>query len=286
MSKVHEIITEKIVAKLEEGTIPWRKPWDASADWPCNLISKKPYRGINPLLLGMESRSTQYWLTFNQAKKIGASVRKGEHSTVIIFWTWLEPKSAKTEEEKQAGKIPMLRYYRVFNADQCENIPDKYIPAPEARPDIPTIERCENLVAAVPNPPAIDHTGGNRAYYRPSTDTISLPERNQFHTPEAYYATLFHELTHSTGAETRLNRKDFGTAFFGDEAYSKEELVAEMGAAFLCAETGIEQPIIDNSAAYIASWLKALKNDKRLVVTAAAQAQKAYDYCLNNTFED
>lgn len=282
---VYEIVTEKIVAQLETGVVPWRKPWVA-AGAPRNLISRKEYRGINIFLLGASKYVSPYWLTFKQAKDLGGSVRKGEKSTLIVFWKvgQFRDSDAQDGEVSSADRARfMLRYYNVFNVEQCDDIPAEKIPAIETRDNEPIAE-CARVIENMPQRPAVDHEGA-QAFYRPRTDSITLPPVNLFNSPEEYYSTAFHELTHSTGHESRLGREGIEErAEFGSTRYSKEELIAEMGSAFLCAETGISARVIDNQAAYIAGWLTKLRNDKRLVVLAAASAQKAADFILDRKF--
>ena len=278
----YQVITGRIIDLLEQGTVPWRKPWKQSTldGAPINLVSKKPYRGINVFLLACEGYDNPYWLTFKQAKQAGGHVNKGERSTMVVFWNWLDKKTDKLDSQGQpvVDRIPFLRHYNLFNVEQCD-LPEGLVPALSDQPTMEPIEACEAIVQAMPDKPAINHNGGNRAYYRQGTDSVHLPNRARFNNQEEYYSTLFHELTHSTGHSSRLDRKTL-TEYdgFGGENYSIEELVAEMGAAFLCGTAGIETQTIDNSSAYIAHWLRALKNDKRMVVTAAARAQKAADY--------
>lgn len=277
---VYEVINQRIVEMLEKGTIPWRKPWNAEANMPKNLISKKEYRGINIFLLNSMPYGSPYWLTFNQAREKGGTVRKGEKATPVIFWKWLDWENNEApEEEDENGKVPLLRYYSVFNVEQCEGIK---VPEPEEVITVfNPIEKAEEVIKTMPLLPDIRH-GGNRAYYSPALDYIQLPTRHTFESPEEYYSTCFHELTHATGHMKRLGRKSIlETSYFGSHEYSKEELVAEMGAAFLCGHSGIEQRTLGNSAAYIQGWLKVLKDDRRLLVHAAAQAQKAADYILD-----
>lgn len=278
---VYEIITARIIEQLERGTVPWRKPWRGGADGiPTNLKSRRPYRGINVFLLATLGYESQFFLTFKQALERGGSVRKGEKGAPVIFWNWRE------KDERQPGgairkvRIPVLRFYTVFNAAQCDGIDAPPLANPTAS-DFQPIEICERIVAGFPNPPAIEHRE-SRAYYVPATDRVNMPRPELFTSPEEYYSTLFHELSHVTGHESRLDRKGLGEALFGSEQYSKEELVAEMGSAFLCGHAGIEPATLENSAAYIAGWLKRLRGDARLVVTAGAQAQKAADYILGH----
>ncbi|MEA1909711.1 MAG: zincin-like metallopeptidase domain-containing protein [Patescibacteria group bacterium] len=278
----YQVITDRIVGMLEHGTVPWRKPWRLSSidGAPVNLVSRKAYRGINVFLLACSGYDNPYWLSFNQAKSLGGHVNKGERSTMVVYWNWIDKETGDTDSHGQpvVDRIPFLRYYNVFNAQQCE-LPDGIVPSLPDRPAVEPIAACESIVQAMPNRPVIASNGGNGAYYRQSTDSVHMPDRARFDKQEEYYSTLFHELTHSTGHRSRLNRKTLTDHdSFGGQNYSREELVAEMGAAFLCGVTGIETQTLDNSGAYIASWLRALKEDKQLVVTAAAQAQKAADY--------
>ena len=285
---VYQIVTDKIITLLESGTIPWKKPWrGGAAAMPKNAVSKKPYRGVNVWLLTMTADAmgynSAYWLTYKQAKDLGGNVRKGEKSSLVVFWKFLDiQKIDKETGEKYTDQVPFLRYYNVFNADQCDDVK---VPVEETttEPDLvfEPIQACENIVEHMPNRPEIVHDNVSRAYYRPSADLVHMPNKEKFTGIEEYYSTLFHELTHSTSHETRLNRKDnTRIAAFGDADYSKEELVAEMGAAYLCGMSDIETAIIENTVAYIQNWLKALRNDKKLVVHAAGQAQKAADYIL------
>jgi antirestriction protein ArdC len=232
-----------------------------------------------------------WWLTYRQAEELGGHVRKGEKSSLVVFWRWLERKqdeqdgAAEAQETQETPKrFPVLRYYRVFNLEQCE-IPAEKLPARvrewgKGRPQVNPIAECEAVVAGMPNPPKIEY-GHPGAAYHPAADTVTMPGRQMFDGAAEHYSTLFHELTHSTGHAQRLNRTSIADACrFGSTNYSKEELVAEMGAAFLCATTGIENKTVDNSAAYIAHWLEKLANDPRLVVNAGQAAQHAADYIL------
>ena len=273
---VYQMITDRLVAMLEDGTAPWGKPWTGGSD-PANLVSRREYSGINYFLLACSSYSSPYWLTYKQAQDLGGHVRKGEKGTPVIFWKILEKKNATGEESGE--KVPLLRYYTVFNAEQCEGI--KVPDACAATHHNDPIDAAEAVQLAMPNRPIVT-IGGARAFYSPARDSVTVPEMARYKHPEAYYSTLFHELGHSTGHETRLNRPGVAEQhFFGDAEYSREELVAEMAAAFLCGHCGIESAVIENSAAYLQSWIKALRGDKKLAITAAAQAQKAADYILN-----
>lgn len=296
-NQVYDIVTEKVIAALESGNAPWSRPWTVEGLSPANLVSKRAYRGVNVFLLavrGMELgvEVTPWWLTYNQAKEMGGNVRKGEKGTMVVFWKRTEYKveaddSDTVDDVNEDGTVTrqsfLLRYYTVFNLCQCEGIPAGKVPAKPKGKKIPPVKRAESIVKHFPAPaPSITHAEQPRAFFRPSTDSIVMPKRSQFNSVEGYYGTLFHEMTHATGMEKRLNRPGFDkglAAAFGSPEYAKEELVAEMGAALLCGVAGID-PNVDNSAAYLRGWIKALENDKRLVVVAAQQAQKAADWVL------
>lgn len=275
-TKVHDIITERIIALLEQGSVPWRKPWSVTNQMPRNLVSKKPYRGVNVFLLTGSSYESPFWLTFRQAIQLGGTVRKGEKACPVVFWKIPKAGDGETAEKRP---VPLLRYYHVFNLAQC----DKLAPSATETQGAPqtTVLQAEQVVTGMPNPPTIKH-GMKEAFYSPREDVVGLPSRQRFDRIEEYYTALFHELVHSTGHEKRLKRATLAEAKeFGSDPYSKEELIAEMGAAFLCSHTGIVDRIIENSAAYIQGWLERLKNDRTLIVHAAAQAQKASDFILN-----
>ncbi len=282
---IYQMVTDRIMAELEKGLVPWHRPWQ-TAGLPKNLVSKKEYRGINVFLLACTEFGSPYWLSFKQVKQLGGQIKKGSKSTVVVFWKWLEIDDKDNPDKPK--QIPFLRYYRVFNLEQTTGIDPKRIPAtPEQQPNNHSpIEQAEAIIAGMPNRPTMTNQDKNRAFYRPTTDTVNIPPLERFESPEQYYSTTFHELTHSTGHEKRIGRrKSTEPRHFGDSAYSNEELCAEFGAAFLCGHSGIEQNTVKASAAYIANWLKALRNNKKLAVHAAAQAQKATDYILGRQFE-
>ncbi len=285
---VYAIVTEKIVNLLEQEIVPWRRPW-ASTGLPRNLVSKKPYRGVNLFLLSATKYISPFWLTMKQANELGGSVRKGEHSQIVVFWkadqipnTETESDTENDEADEKSRRRFVLRYYRLFNLEQCElpqAVLDK-LPKIETHQHDP-IEAAERIIAGMPNPPEIQYAG-SKAFYSPITDRITLPQRELFISAAEHFATLAHELSHATGAPKRLNRKSIAEAApFGSPTYSFEELVAEFSAAYLCAEAGISPAVLENQAAYIQGWLAKLRSDKRMVVIAAAQAQKAADYILN-----
>lgn len=278
--KAYEIITDRIIAALDAGVIPWKKPWSVSGGIQMNYITKKPYRGLNVFLTLMQGYASPYWLTFRQTQEVGGQVRKGEKGTPVIFWSLQTRQVDDGNGDFEEKEIPFIRFYTVFNISQVDGI------VPDQAEAFKPLLSCESVIVNMPQAPAIVH-GMRAASYSPATDTVSMPPRASFNTDSGYYTTLYHELTHSTGHTSRLNRKTLTEkAEFGSEDYSKEELVAELGAAFLCGHAGIEQETIEHCAAYIASWRARLSDDKRLIISAAAQAQKAADYILGRSSLD
>jgi len=278
MNKAYDRISDRITALLEQGTVPWHRPWKSKTGWPRNFVSKKQYRGINVFLLHAMSYESPCWLTFRQASRLGASVRKGEKACPVVFWKQMNVADKESGERK---KIPLLRIYHVFNAAQCDGLKNE---APMTAGTV-TVKPSE-IVANMPQPPVIKH-GMTKAFYSPHEDSVGMPARERFDTEEGYFATLFHELVHSTGHEKRLKRETLTEHNgFGSDPYCREELIAEMGAAFLCGQAEIVDQTIDSSAAYIKGWLKQLHRDKTLIVQAAAQAQKAADFILGKSYAE
>ena len=282
---IYAIVTEKIINLLEQGIVPWRRPW-TSTGLPRNLVSKKPYNGINYFLLSASKYVSPFWLTYRQTTELGGHVRKGEESTIVIFWKVEDLKQSgegrDTQESNENNRRRfLLRYYRLFNLEQCElpqAVLDK-LPKIETHEHNP-IEAAGRIIAGMPNPPEIQYAG-SKAFYSSVTDRITLPPRELFISAEEQIATTYHEVSHATGHPKRLNRKSITEAApFGSPTYSFEEMIAEMSAAYLCAEAGISPAVLENQAAYIAGWLKKLRNDRKLLVHAAAQAQRAADYVL------
>ena len=275
MPSVYEIVTEKIIKQLESGVAPWRKPWTCQP--PANLLTQREYRGLNVFSLASQGFPSRFWLTFNQATNLGGRIRKGQKSSPVIFWNiGDEPETTTQDGTKETSRPFLLRYYRVFNLSQAEGIDIPASLLQETRTNDP-IETCEQLVTNMPNSPAFEQS--DKAWYSPSNDVVGMPARGLFHSSEEYYATVFHELAHSTGHAKRLHRENFDNPVsFGSESYSKEELIAEMTAAMLCGIAGIEQRILENSAAYLKTWIVRLKSDSRLLISAASQAQKAADF--------
>ncbi len=273
---VYAIVTTRITELLEQGTIPWRQPW-TGAGIPRNAISKRPYRGINLWLLLSLQFEQNLFLTWDQIKKLGGSVKQGEHGHVVIYWKTPPKNDDVVDGEK---KVPILRYYKVFNIAQCRDLPEDLIPPIEATEHNPILE-CEAVVSGMPQCPEIRHKQ-QEAFYHKVDDYINMPKKKSFKNPELYYATLFHELVHSTGSEKRLNRSSISEmAEFGSELYSLEELIAEMGSAYLSSFTGIEHKSMESTVAYIQGWLRKLRNDKRFIVQASGQAQRAVDFIIN-----
>ena len=276
---VYDQITDRIIAMLEKGTVPWQKPWSVTTGLPRNLISKKSYRGINTLLLHSMSYESPFWLTFHQAQQLGGMVRKGERACPVVFGKRVKEQDEQTGEETG---YTVLRLYNVFNLSQIDGL--KNIPATVETPATVSTP-AEDIIAFMPKRPEIKY-GMTKAYYSPSVDIIAMPDRARFDSEAQFFSTIYHEMIHATGAKSRLNRPTLTeSAGFGSDPYCKEELIAEMGAAFLCGHAGIENTI-QNSAAYLQNWLEQLQNDKKLIVQAAAQAQKAADFILDTKFED
>jgi antirestriction protein ArdC len=278
---VYQLVTDQIIAQLEQGVVPWQKPW-AEAGIPMNLLSKRQYRGINLWLLLTLNYERNFFLTWDQIKSIGASVKKDERGHIVVFWKPVQKKAQEeTETDEKQKHVPMLRYYKVFNIDQCRDVPEHLIPKLDANTEFEPLLECEIVVANMVNAPAIVHKE-QRAFYSVDKDFINMPKKRSFKKVESYYSTLFHELVHSTGAEKRLGRKTLTDMVpFGSESYAMEELIAEMGSAYLCRHSGILPNEIKNTVAYLDNWLGVFKKDKRFLISAAGQAQKAADLILN-----
>jgi antirestriction protein ArdC len=281
-------VTARMISALERGTVPWQRPWTSSGMMPTSAATGKPYRGVNVWLtsLAADERgySSPYWLTYRQAEELGGSVRKGEKGTLVVFWKLL---AVKDETEPDGVKrVPLLRHYFVFNLDQCDGVT---LPArfqTREREPVEVGAAMRGILEGYVDGPTVRHALGERAYYSPSDDRITLPLLEQFATTEGFASTALHELTHSTGHASRLDRfnRNGAPQHFGDERYAREELVAEMGAAMLAAVHGIETSF-ENSAAYVASWLRALKDDASLVIRASQQAQRAADRIDGTSYE-
>lgn len=281
---VYERVTAQIVAELEKGERPWFKPWNA--EHAAGRITRPlrangiPYRGINVVMLWgsavEQGFSAPLWLTYKQAQELGGQVRKGEKGSLVVYAnTITRTETDEATGEEQERDIPFMKGYTVFNAEQVDGLPAHFyaLAAPALDP-VARIARAETFFAATG---ADVRHGGNQAYYTAAADRVQMPPFETFRDAESYYATLAHELTHWTKHEKRLDR-DFGRKKWGDEGYAMEELVAELGAAFLSADLDLTPEPRADHAAYIASWLKVLKDDKRAIFSAAAHAQRAADY--------
>jgi antirestriction protein ArdC len=280
---IHVAITERFLEQLRAGCVPWQRPWLSAQ----NLVSKKNYRGINSLTLGSSSYGSPFWMTFRQANELGGHIRKGEKSSPVIYYKFLEKRDAAgnrvTTRNGRPAFIPFVRWSNVFNVEQTEGIA-----APKApiSPESPALDRAQSLIVKAPICPI--RTEGFAAAYSPREDIIRMPKLGLFRSPEDYHHTLFHEAIHATGHASRLAREGITNPIkFGSERYSKEELVAELGASFLSNEAGIlDQVRFDNSAAYLQSWARNLEKDPTLIVSAALQAQRGFDWMAGIRYEE
>ncbi len=280
---VYTRVTERIIADLEKGVRSWMKPWNAGHT--AGKITRPlrhngtPYQGINILMLWGEALDKGYsapiWMTYNQAQELGAHVRRGEHGSLVVFANKLTRTETDDKGEEIEKQIPYMKGYSVFNVEQIEGLPAHYYGKPEN--PLPLTERLDHAERFIASTGAIIGHGGDKAYYAPARDIVQMPPFEAFKDKESYYATILHELTHWTSHKTRLDRS-FNAKRFGDNGYAREELVAELGAAFLSADLGITPEIREDHAAYLAHWLKALKEDSRAIFSAAAHAQRATDF--------
>lgn len=273
---IYEEITNRIIEQLENGVVPWHKPWSGVANGAYNRISKKPYSLLNQMLLKYDGE----YATYKQWSELGGKVKKGEKSEIVVFWKVLqieEDKDGKIEKKS----IPLLKYINVFHISQIDGVEPKSIEVIEHKP-IEEAEKIKNDYASRENL-IIKELITDEAFYSPSRDYIQVPCKEQYKDIMEFYSTLFHEMIHSTGHRDRLGRLDCSVQFagFGSENYSKEELIAEIGSAFLMNNIGIETPnTFNNSAAYIQNWLQVLKNDNKFIVSASSKAEKAMKYIL------
>jgi antirestriction protein ArdC len=280
---IHAVITERFIEQLRSGCVPWQRPWRSVQ----NIVSRKTYRGINSLTLGSCPFGSPFWMTFRQAHDLGGYIRKGEKSSPVIFWKFQEKRDPNGNlvftAKGKPSYIPFIRWSNLFNLDQTEGVTAPDLPvAPET---MPALARAEALVQQANLCPI--RTEGFAAAYSPRDDIIRMPSCGIFRSSEDYHHTLFHEMTHATGHGSRLDREGVTNPIkFGSERYSKEELIAELGAAFLSNEAGIlDQVRFDNSAAYLESWIKNLKDDPSLIVSAASQAQHGFDWVTGQSHE-
>ncbi len=292
MENVYQMVTDRIVAQLKEGIIPWQKPWTVSGsaeDVAISYVSRRPYSFVNQMLLGRPGE----WLTWKQIGELGGKVRKGAKAGIVVFYKQLVIKDPTRKVKDEDGnevdatkRIPLLKYYNVFHLSDVEGIDSKIVKGEKPSTLEPVEEAEEVITAYVSREDGLTFVcdkESDRAYYSPGEDKVVVPQIGQYAIVEEYYSTTFHELTHSTLKESRCNRvAENAHAFFGNEDYSREELVAEMGSAMLCNRLGLEaKKAFKNSVAYIQGWLKELQNDDHMIVWAASRAEKAAKYILN-----
>lgn len=285
---VYQMVTDRIIAQMEHGIVPWHKPWTGAADGAINYVSRRAYSVLNQWLLGRDGE----WLTFKQVQQCGGRIKKGAKAGMVVFYTQqqykvmvnVEDEDGNVHEEERTKVKPVLRAYNVFHISDCEGIESKIQEA--LKNDVEPIEQAENVISEyVSREKELTFRNDSvtdKAYYSPVSDMVCVPMISQYDVVEEYYSTTFHELVHSTMKESRCNRKaENKMAAFGSADYSREELVAETGSAMLCTKVGIDcDKAFKNSVAYIQSWLKALKNDNKMIVWAASRAEKAAKYII------
>lgn len=277
---VYEMVTDRVIRALESGNIPWEKPWGGCRSGAYNFITRKSYSLMNQMLL----KHRGAYGTFKQWTEKGGKIRKGEKSEIVVFWKFQIVEEENEDGEKEEKKIPILKYYNVFHVSQVEGVTVKEEELPEVKP-IESAEKIKREYVEREHIRILEYTT-NEAFYSPAGDFIQVPERGQYRDVNEFYSTLYHEMVHSTGHKSRLNRLE-RAAHFGNEIYSKEELVAELGAAFLMNLLGIEtKKTFRNSTAYIQNWIQVLKNDPRFVVSAAGKAEKAVHYIMGEDLQE
>jgi antirestriction protein ArdC len=288
----YQAAADNLIAQLEAGTIPWRKPWKC-AGTPRNLLSQKPYRGINVFILAMHNYSSPYWLTLRQANQIGGSIMKGEKATSICFWSTFEKKQMKHndetgQDEESSSRFGFWKSYSVFNLAQCNPELAESLGLNQPSGPVEDLPAAQAIWDGYADRPEL--RDANKAFYSPSLDQIGMPPRNAFPEQREYFSTLFHEMAHSTGAAKRLNREGITKPgkSFGDEDYSQEELCSEFSASMLCGAVGIQPSVVANSAAYVKHWLEVLKasDNKKVLMKAISDAQKACDHIRGTQFAE
>ena len=291
---VYQMVTDRVLEQIEQGIIPWHKPWNAATlsedALAISYTSRKPYSFLNQMLLGRNGE----WLTFNQVKERGGNIKKGAHAGIVVFYKKIQVKKTKRVKDAEGNEfdkevsstIPVLKHYPVFHIDDCEGIESKIkVEEKPKESKVQPIKRAEKIVKdylkAQPLLKLHNDRPSNRAYYTPMWDEITVPMLSQYKEKEEYYSTLFHEMVHSTGHSTRLNREEGMGNKFASHAYSREELVAELGSAMLCTNIKIDTEVaFKNSVAYIKGWASKLKEDTKAIVWAASRAEKAARYIL------
>jgi len=277
--KVNKIVTDKIIEHLDQGKIPWQKPWRSKSERPKNAATGRRYRGINALICSVSGYTDANWFTLKQLGNLGLELKEDQKYTPIVFWNWIE----KKKEGGPLERIPFTKFYKCFNRQQVKGA-EALWPKEDTKPDEEWEANADLLVKSYQERggPKIEH-GMSQASYSPSKDMVKMPSRSDFISPEEYWSATFHEMTHSTGHESRLKRTEGMKTVFGDHGYSKEELVAEVGSCFLMADFGVEKHI-KNSAAYIQGWLEVLKGDRKILMQAAQQAEKSCDYIRGESY--
>ena len=293
-SEIFEMVNNVIINEMEKGNTPWRKPWTTLKDdennlfnYPCNYVTKRQYSGINALILGCSQYSTPFFLTFEQVQQQKAQVKKGAKGLPVVFWKPFEVESTNKQGEKVVEKKFLLKYYKVFNVEDTTINYQKYVVSEPLKVEksYNKIDSCEEIINGYKNRPVLKNSDRKGCYYVPSADYINMISAPRFKTANAYYCTYFHELVHSTGHTNRLKREGVtGVIKFGSANYSFEELIAEIGASYLCNFAKIVTPdLTTNSASYINGWLSKLKSDKTFFYKAAKEAEKAVAFILQNT---
>lgn len=272
--KAIDILVKRIIEEIENGTLPWRRPWKS---WGCKNVSGREYNGFNRLLLSTLPYKYPYYLTFKQVKNAGGHVKSGEKGYPVLFYNWQEFETIEDDGTVIRQSIPFIRYYTVFNVEQCTNLPDSFYNIDKPT-NVSQIPMAQGVIDNMPNPPTIQ-VGGNEAVYNPVTDTITVPSIHQYDIAEQYYCSVFHELGHATGHPSRLNRKLKGRKDL--RSYSREELVGELTAAFLGNYCNFpEDAYLKPSASYLKYWIDTLRANPKVLIQASSQAEKAYKYIL------
>ena len=277
---VYQMVTDRVIEQMQQGIIPWHRPWTGAADGAMNYVTRRPYSLLNQLLLGRDGE----WLTWKQIQDCGGKLKKGAKAGMVVYYGKFVAKKEKEDGTVEEKEIPVLKYYNVFHLSDCTGIESKI--ENDVHTTTGPIDAAEDIIngylTSEDAPRFHNDQPSNRAYYAPSTDTVVVPMISQYEIAEEYYSTTFHELTHSTMTESRCNRRaENERAACGSENYSREELVAELGAAMLCTVSGLDNDkAFKNSVAYLQGWLKALKNDNKMMVWAASRAEKAARYIM------
>jgi antirestriction protein ArdC len=280
---VYDYVTERIIARLEQGEVPWINTRTKPLLHARSATTGKVYHGVNAFLLSMTSHASAFWATYKTVQEMGGHVKKGEHSEMCVFWKRYQTKERVVDKrtgEEKPKEVPILRYYSVFNLDQCDGVADPLLDSVDI---LNPIAKADEVIAAFAGKPEVIFGSNGKPFYSPSRDRVVLPQQSGFTDAAQFYRTYFHELAHATGHVSRLNR--FESESFADEARGLEELVAEMASAMLLAECGIFEETAEKNASYCQHWINELKGDPKLIVKAAGKAQKAVDFILGRQYE-